>query len=88
MTNGKVKLSGSYDDYDIRTTISSIAGKLDASDAKIAGYTKVDVGVSRALRDDIKLDLSIENLTDTNYETTASYNTAGRSIYLTLTYTP
>ena len=85
---GTVKLSTTYGDYDIRSTITSTGEKLGVSDAKISGYTKIDMGISRALREDIKLDLSVENLTDVEYENTAAYNTAGRSIFLTLTYTP
>jgi len=85
---GKLNLTGAYQDYDIRSTITTTGGKTDTGSAKIAGYTKLDLGISRALREDIKVDLSIENLTDTDYETTAGYNTAGRSIYLTLSYTP
>ena len=85
---GKVNLTGTYQDYDIRSTISTTGGKTDTGDAKIAGYTKVDLGISRELREDIKVNVSIENLTDTEYETTAGYNTAGRSVYLTLSYTP
>ena len=85
---GTVKLATNYGDYDIRSTITTTGKKLDTGDATISGYTKVDLGISRALREDIKLDLSVENLTDVDYETTASYNTAGRSVYLTLTYTP
>ena len=85
---GTVKLATNYGDYDIRSTITTTGKKLDTGDATISGYTKVDLGISRALREDIKLDFSIENLTDVDYETTASYNTAGRSVYLTLTYTP
>lgn len=85
---GKVNLTGAYQGYDFRGTLSTAGKKLDVDDATIKSYTKLDLGVSRALREDIKVDLSIENLTDTEYETTAAYNTAGRSVYLTLTYTP
>ena len=85
---GTVKMATNYGDYDIRSTLTTTGKKMDVGDAKIAGYTKLDLGISRALREDITVDLSIENLTDADYETTAGYNTAGRSVYLTLTYRP
>ena len=85
---GTVKLTTNYGDYDIRSTLTTTGKKLDVSDATIDAYTKLDLGISRELREDIKIDFSIENLTNTDYETTAGYNTAGRSVYLTLTYTP
>ena len=85
---GTVKMSTNYGDYDIRSTLTTTGKKTDVGEAKIAGYTKLDLGISRALREDITIDFSIENLTDTDYETTAGYNTAGRSMYLTLTYRP
>jgi len=51
-----------------------------------AGYVLVGVTLREKLGHGIAVTGSLENLLDTQYQTAAGYNTAGRSLFVSLEY--
>ena len=85
-TYGKLNLSRLIGDYNLGTTLTYSGQKSDASNTTISNYTRIDGYVSRQLTDAVSVNLKAENITDTEYETTAGYRTPERSLFLTLKY--
>lgn len=53
-----------------------------ANTVQIDGYQRLDLRASLPISDTVELFGRVENVTDTQYETVAGYNTAGRSAYV------
>jgi vitamin B12 transporter len=59
----------------------------DAANAvRLDGYTLLDLRASYAFSDALRVEASVENVFDEEYETVAYYNQPGRGLYLTLRY--
>lgn len=85
---GRLTLSKQLGDYQIGSSLTYSARKRDSdfSDTEIASFTRIDGYISRQLGDSLSVNLKAENITDTEYETTAGYRTPERSLFLTLKY--
>lgn len=55
---------------------------------RIDGFTLLDLRASYAFGEALRLQATVENVFDEDYETVAFYNQPGRGVYLTLRYTP
>ena len=83
---GKLNLSRQLGDYRIGGVLTYSVRKYDSGNKTIARFTRIDSYISRQLGDSLSVNLKAENITDTEYETTAGYRTPERSLYLTLKY--
>jgi vitamin B12 transporter len=83
---GKLNLSRHIGDYQIGGTLTHSGRKLDSSSKTIASFTRLDGYISRQLGDNLSVNLKAENITNSEYETTAGYRTPERSLFLTLKY--
>ncbi|MES3010457.1 MAG: TonB-dependent receptor [Pseudomonadota bacterium] len=54
----------------------------------LPSYVTLDLNAGYTLSKEWKLQASLNNLTDRTYETAYGYNQSGRTVYLTLRYTP
>ena len=59
-----------------------------ANDRKLSGYATVDLRSEVIIANDWRLQGSIENIFDKDYQTASYYNQAGRSGFVTLRYEP
>ena len=83
---GKLNLSRQLGDYQIGGVLTYSSRKYDSGNKTIASFTRIDGYISRQLGDSLSVNLKAENITDTEYETTAGYRTPERSLFLTLKY--
>jgi vitamin B12 transporter len=83
---GKLNLSRQIGDYQIGGTLTHSGRKLDSGSKTIASFTRLDGYISRQLGDNLSVNLKAENITNSEYETTAGYRTPERSLFLTLKY--
>ena len=85
---GRLTLSKQLDNYRIGSSLTYSGRKRDSdfSSVEIASFTRIDGYISRQLTDTVSMNLKAENITDTEYETTAGYRTPERSLFLTLKY--
>jgi len=83
---GKLNLSRQLGDYRIGGVLTYSGRKYDSGNKTIARFTRIDSYISRQLGDSLSVNLKAENITDTEYETTAGYRTPERSLFLTLKY--
>ena len=60
---------------------------VEDSDYVMSTYTVVNTNLDYALSDNLSLNGKIDNVFDTNYETTDGYSTFGQSFYIGLKYT-
>ena len=60
---------------------------VEDSDYVMSTYTVVNTNLDYALTDNLSLNGKIDNVFDTNYETTDGYSTFGQSFYIGLKYT-
>ncbi|MDT8451640.1 MAG: TonB-dependent receptor [Gammaproteobacteria bacterium] len=76
--------------YRLGATLLAAGKRYDdlANTRELVGYATFDVRAEYALARNWRVQASIENLLDKNYETASSYNQPGRSLYLTLHYQP
>ena len=84
----RLNLSKQIGDYQIGTSLTYSGRKRDSdfSDTEIASFTRIDGYIARQLTPSVSINLKAENITDTDYETTAGYRTPERSLFLTLKY--
>ena len=84
----RLNLSKQIGDYQIGTSLTYSGRKRDSdfSNTEIASFTRIDGYISRQLTSSVSINLKAENITDTEYETTAGYRTPERSLFLTLKY--
>ena len=85
-TYGKINLSRRFGDYRAGGSLNYSARKPDTSNKNIASFTRLDGYIARQLTDSLNVILKAENITNTEYETTAGYRTPERSLFLTLKY--
>ena len=83
---GKLNLLRQIGDYKIGGTLTHSGRKLDSGSKTIASFTRLDGYISRQLGDNLSVNLKAENITNSEYETTAGYRTPERSLFLTLKY--
>ena len=83
---GKLNLSRQIGNYQIGGTLTHSGRKLDSGSKTIASFTRLDGYISRQLGDNLSVNLKAENITNSEYETTAGYRTPERSLFLTLKY--
>ena len=60
---------------------------VEDSDYVMSTYTVFNTNLDYALTDNLSLNGKIDNIFDTNYETTDGYNTPGQSFYIGMKYT-
>ena len=84
----RLNLSKQIGDYQIGTSLTYSGRKRDSdfSDTEIASFTRIDGYIARQLTSSVSINLKAENITNTEYETTAGYRTPERSLFLTLKY--
>ena len=83
---GKLNLSRQLGDYQIGGVLTYSGRKLDFGGTGTASFTRIDGYISRQLTDSVSMNLKAENITNSEYETTAGYRTPERSLFLTLKY--
>ena len=83
---GKLNLSRQLGDYQIGGVLTYSGRKYDSGNKTIASFTRIDGYIARQLTSSVSINLKAENITDTEYETTAGYRTPERSLFLTLKY--
>ena len=83
---GKLNLSRQLGDYRIGGVLIYSGRKYDSGSKIIASFTRIDGYISRQLTSSVSINLKAENITNTEYETTAGYRTPERSLFLTLKY--
>ncbi|MCH1515114.1 MAG: TonB-dependent receptor, partial [Alphaproteobacteria bacterium] len=74
---GRLTLSKQLGDYQIGSSLTYSGRKRDSdfSDTEIASFTRLDGYISRQLGDNLSVNLKAENITNSEYETTAGYRT-------------
>ena len=85
-TFASLNLSKALHDYNLSSKLSYSGQRYDVGNAKMKSYLRVDANLSRQLTSAASASLKLENLTNADYETTAGYNTPGRSLFFTLKY--
>lgn len=85
-THANLNLSKQVSGYNINSTLIYAGKRSDVNDKTMSSYVRLDASLSRNLTQAASVVLKAENITDADYETTSGYNTAGRSLYLTLKY--
>ena len=83
-THASLLLSKQLGSYSMSSKLTYSGRRHDVSSTTMSSYTRLDANLSRALSPSTSVSLKADNLTDADYETTAGYNTAGRSLFLTL----
>ena len=85
-TYANMSISKSLGNYNFNGKLSYSGRRHDVSNATMKSYIRVDASLSQQLTPATLISLKAENITDADYETTAGYNTPGRSLFLTLKY--
>ena len=82
---GSLYVSKQLNDYLLGSKVTYSGRRLGVG-GEMSSYVKVDANLMHNITDAASFVLKAENLFDTKYETTRGYNTAGRSLFLTLKY--
>ncbi len=79
-----------YGKYRLGASVFAVGSRFDdvANSRELAGYVSVDLRAEYALNHDWRLQTSLENLFDRDYQTAAFFNQQGRSVFVTLRYQP
>lgn len=85
-THASLGLSKQVGDYTMSGKLTYSGKRHDVSNATMSSYVRADLHLSRQLGPAAAVSLKAENITDADYETTAGYNTPGRSLFVTLKY--
>ena len=82
---GSLYLSKQINDYRLGSKVTYSGRRLGVG-GEMSSYVKVDANLLHNLTDTTTVLIKAENIFDAKYETTRGYNTAGRSVFLTLKY--
>jgi vitamin B12 transporter len=85
-----IAVDKAFSDYAIGATLTAVGDSYDdpANTTKLDAYSKVDLRGSYELTRDWRLEASVDNLLDEDYQTANDFHQLGRSFYLGVRYNP
>jgi len=72
--------------YFVRGDIQNVGDRIDFGGVELDSYTLGNISFGFKLNNGLTLGARVENIGDVNYEVASTFNTQGRSSYLTLSY--